>query len=142
MVKWIPLLIGNEQSSFPSEYTLVFHLFMLCLIRPLILSVNSTILVVDTIYEWGTILYAFLWFKFVFLFLQFCNMHLYIANLSFVPLPFPSRHKMFLRDLNQICIERDIVETSQKHLKRDDFFETPLRRLKYISKKMSFLWRL
>ena len=47
-----------------------------------------------------------------------------------------------LRDLNQVSIERDISETSQKHLKRDHFFETSLRRLKYISKKMSFLWRL
>ena len=34
---------------------------------------------------------------------------------------------------------RDILKTSQKHLKKDVFFETPLRRLKYISKKMSFL---
>ena len=42
---------------------------------------------------------------------------------------------MPLRDLNQISIGRDISETSQKHLKRDDFFVTCLRRLKYISKK-------
>ena len=49
---------------------------------------------------------------------------------------------MSLRDLNLISIERDISETSQKHLKRGDFFETYLRRLKYISKKMAFLWRL
>ena len=34
------------------------------------------------------------------------------------------------------------LRTSQKHLKRDVFFVTSLRRLKYISKKMSFLWRL
>ena len=46
---------------------------------------------------------------------------------------------MSLRDLNHISIERDISETSFKHLKRDGFFVTSLRRLKYISKKMSFL---
>ena len=51
----------------------------------------------------------------------------------------PSRHEMSLRDLNQISIERDMSETSQKHLKRDDFFEMSLRCLKYIPKKMSFL---
>ena len=51
----------------------------------------------------------------------------------------PSRHEMSLRDLSQISIERDISETSQKNLKRDVFFVTSLRRLKYISKKMSFL---
>ena len=45
---------------------------------------------------------------------------------------------MFLRDLNQIFIERDISETSQNHLKRDDFFVTSLRRLQHIS----FVWRL
>ena len=33
---------------------------------------------------------------------------------------------------------RDILETSQKHLKRDVFFVTSLKRLKYISKKISF----
>ena len=49
---------------------------------------------------------------------------------------------MSLRDLNQISIERDISETSQKHLKRDVFFVTSLRRLKNISKKMSFVWSL
>ena len=49
---------------------------------------------------------------------------------------------MFLRDLNQIFIERDISEASYKHLKRYDFFVTSLRRLKYISKKMYFLWHL
>ena len=54
----------------------------------------------------------------------------------------PSRHEMSLRDLNQISIERDISETSQKHLKKDVFFVTSLRRLKNISKKMSFVWRL
>ena len=53
----------------------------------------------------------------------------------------PSRHDMSLRDFNQISIETDISETSQKHLKRDDFFVTSLRHLKYISKKMSFMWR-
>ena len=31
---------------------------------------------------------------------------------------------MSLRDVNQISIERDISETSQKHLKRDVFFVT------------------
>ena len=51
----------------------------------------------------------------------------------------PSRHEMSLRDLYQISIERDISETSKKHLKRDDFFVTSLRRLKNISKKMSFV---
>ena len=50
----------------------------------------------------------------------------------------PSRHEMSLRDLNQISIEIDISETSQKHLKRDAFFVTSLRGLKYNSKKMSF----
>ena len=49
---------------------------------------------------------------------------------------------MSLRDLNQISIERDISETSQRHLKKDVFFVTSLRRLKNISKKMSFAWRL
>ena len=34
---------------------------------------------------------------------------------------------MFLRNLNQIFIERDISETCQKHLKRDNFFVTALR---------------
>ena len=49
---------------------------------------------------------------------------------------------MSLRYLKQISTERDISKISQKHLKEDVFFETSLRRLKYISKKMSFLWRL
>ena len=53
-----------------------------------------------------------------------------------------SRHEMSLRDLNRISIERDISETSQKHLKRDDFFVTSLRRPKNISKKISFVWCL
>ena len=35
---------------------------------------------------------------------------------------FPSWHEMPLRDLNQISIERDFSETSQKHLEREDFF--------------------
>ena len=35
---------------------------------------------------------------------------------------FPSRHKLPLRYLNQISIERDFSETSQKHLKRENFF--------------------
>ena len=38
---------------------------------------------------------------------------------------------MSLRSFNQIFIERD---TSQKHLKRDVFFVTSLRPLKYILK--------
>ena len=54
----------------------------------------------------------------------------------------PSRYEMSLRDFNQISIERDISKTSPKYLKRDGFFVTSLRSLKYISKKMSFLWRL
>ena len=54
-------------------------------------------------------------------------------------MPLPSRHEMSARDLNQISIERDISETSQKHLKRDVFFVTSLKRLQYISKKMSFV---
>ena len=67
----------------------------------------------------------------------------------------PSRHEMFLRDLNQISIERDISQTSQKYLKKDVFFVTSLRylkkdvfcvvslrRLEHISKKMSFPWPL
>ena len=48
---------------------------------------------------------------------------------------------MSLRCLKQISIERDISKISQKHLKRDVFFETSLRRLKYISQKMYFLRR-
>ena len=39
---------------------------------------------------------------------------------------------------NQISIERNISKTSRKHLKRDVFFATSLRRLKYISEKISF----
>ena len=35
---------------------------------------------------------------------------------------FPSWHEMPLRDLNQISIERDFSETSQKHIEREDFF--------------------
>ena len=68
------------------------------------------------------------------------------------------RDEMSLRCLNQISIGRDISKTSEKHLKRhlfwkvfqtsqihlkkDVFFVTSLRRLKYISKKMFFMWRL
>ena len=48
---------------------------------------------------------------------------------------------MSLGDLKQMSIARDISETSQKYLKRHDIFVMSLRRLKYISKKMSFLWR-
>ena len=62
-----------------------------------------------------------------------------IMNDNAIPLRgHPSRHEMSLRDLNQISIERDISETSQKHLKRDVFFVTSLRRLKNISKKIVF----
>ena len=62
-----------------------------------------------------------------------------IMNDNAIPLRgHPSRHEMSLRDLNQISIERDISETSQKHLKRDVFFVTSLRRLKNISKKILF----
>ena len=39
----------------------------------------------------------------------------------------PTQHEMSLRDLKQISIERDISETSQTHLKRDEFFVTSLR---------------
>ena len=53
----------------------------------------------------------------------------------------PSHYEMYLRDFSQISNERDMSETSQKHLKRNDFFVTSLRRLKNISKKMSFVWR-
>ena len=49
---------------------------------------------------------------------------------------------MSLRCFKQVSIERDISKTSQKHPKRDVFFETSSRRLKYISKKMSVLRRL
>ena len=45
---------------------------------------------------------------------------------------------MSLRDLNHMSIEKDMSETSQKHLKRDDFFVTSLRRLEHISKKCLF----
>ena len=49
---------------------------------------------------------------------------------------------MSLRYLNQVSVERDISKTSQRHLKKDVFFETSLRYLKYISKKTSFLRHL
>ena len=52
----------------------------------------------------------------------------------------PRRHEMSLRDLNQISIETDISEASQKHLKRDDIFVTSLRPFKYISKKIPYLF--
>ena len=55
---------------------------------------------------------------------------------------FPSWYEMSLRCLNQISFETDISKTSQKHLKRNTSFLTSLRHLKYISKRMSFLWRL
>lgn len=37
---------------------------------------------------------------------------------------------------------KDISKIAQKHLKEDDFFVTSLRCFKYISKKVSFVWRL
>ena len=50
-----------------------------------------------------------------------------------------------LRDLLETSQKRwlfcDVFKTSQIHLKKDVFFVTSLRRLKYISRKMSFLWR-
>ena len=53
-----------------------------------------------------------------------------------------SRHEMSLRCINQISIERDRSKTSQKYLKRDVFFVTSFRHLRFISKKIFFLWRL
>ena len=50
----------------------------------------------------------------------------------------PSRHGISLRNVNQISNERDISETSQKHLKWGNFFVTSLRRLEDLSKKMFF----
>ena len=43
-----------------------------------------------------------------------------------------------LRETSQRPLRNISKETSQIHLKKDGFFETFLRRLKYISKKMSF----
>ena len=49
-----------------------------------------------------------------------------------------------LKDLSETSQKRrlfwDVFKTSQIHLKKDAFFVTSLRRLNYISKKMSFLW--
>ena len=42
----ITLLMGTNASSSPSAYKLVFHLFKLYLIRPMILSAKPTILIV------------------------------------------------------------------------------------------------
>ena len=51
-----------------------------------------------------------------------------------------------LKDLSETSQKRrlfwGVFKTSQIHLKKDVFFETSLKRLKYISKKMFFLWRL
>ena len=51
-----------------------------------------------------------------------------------------------LKDLSETsqkrCLFCDAFITPQIHLKKDVFFVTSLRRFKYISKKMSFLWRL
>ena len=49
----ISLLMGTDPSSFPSAYKLVFYLFILCLIRPMILSAKPTIPIVVMIHEWG-----------------------------------------------------------------------------------------
>ena len=43
---------------------------------------------------------------------------------------------MSLSCLKQISTERDISKISQKHLRKDVFFEASLRHLNYISKKM------
>ena len=52
----------------------------------------------------------------------------------------------YLRDFPETsqkrCLFCDVFKTSQIHLKKDVFFVTSLRRLKNISKKMSFPWRL
>ena len=49
-----------------------------------------------------------------------------------------------LRDLLETSQKRwlfyDVFKTSQKHLKKEVFYVTSLRRLKNISKKMSFPW--
>ena len=79
--------MGTDPNSFPSAYKLVFHLFMLSLIRPMILSAKPTIPIATMIHEWGTISQAFYqctqaMLKCVFLFLQFCNMHLSQVDLS------------------------------------------------------------
>ena len=73
-------------------------------------------------------------------------------------LSYPSRHEMslrsqsdlhwerYLRDLSETsqkrCLFCDVFKTSQKHPKKDVFCVTSLRRLRHISKKMSFPWRL
>ena len=52
----------------------------------------------------------------------------------------------YLRHLSETsqkrCLFCDVFKTSQKHLKKDVFCVTSLRRLGHISKKMSFPWRL
>ena len=52
----------------------------------------------------------------------------------------------YLRDLSERsqkrCLFCDVFRTSQIHVKKDFFFVTSLRRLKNISKKMYFVWRL
>ena len=51
-----------------------------------------------------------------------------------------------LKNLSQTSQKRrifcDVFKTSQIHLKKDVFFVTSLRRLKYTSKKMFILWLL
>ena len=54
----------------------------------------------------------------------------YFGNRQTISNRYPSRHNMSLGDLSQISIVRDISETSQRHLKRDDFFVTYFRRPK------------
>ena len=81
-------------------------------------------------------------FKNICSFLKFYRDKKWNIGFIWVHYPLPSRHEMSVKDLNQISTERDMSETSQKHLKRDVFFVTSLRRLKNISKKMSFVWRL
>ena len=48
-----------------------------------------------------------------------------------------------LKDLSKTSQKRrlfcDVFKMSQKHLKKDVFFDTYLRRLKYISEKMFFM---
>ena len=43
---------------------------------------------------------------------------------------------------SQKHLKSDVFKTPQIHLKKDVFFATILRRLKYISKKMFFVWGL
>ena len=53
--------------------------------------------------------------------------------------------EIYFRDVSETSQKRwlfyDVFKTSQIHLKKDVFFVTSLRRLKNISKMMSFVWR-